>query len=122
MMIKNITCVTCPMGCSINVEINDAGEIVSVSGNTCKRGEVYAANEVTHPRRSLATTVRVEGGTSNVVPCKSSEDLPKEKIFDCMKAINAARVTAPVRLGDVLIADVCGTGVDIVATNHCPAR
>ena len=110
------------MGCSITVEINDAGEIVSISGNTCKRGEVYATNEVTHPRRSLATTVRVEGGVSNVVPCKSSEDLPKEKIFDCMKAINSARVNAPVRLGDVLIADVCGTGVDIVATNHCAAK
>ncbi len=110
------------MGCSIYVEINDAGEIVSVTGNTCKRGVTYATNEVTHPRRSLATTVRVEGGIYNVVPCKSSEDLPKEKIFDCMKEINSARVNAPVKLGDVLVPDVCGTGVDIVATNHCPAK
>ena len=121
-MIKNITCVTCPMGCSVNVEISETGEIISVTGNTCKRGDLYARNEVTHPKRSLATTVRVEGGVYNVVPCKSSEDLPKEKIFDCMQAINSARVNAPVKLGDILVADVCGTGINIVATNHCPAK
>ncbi len=118
-MTKNITCVTCPMGCSITVELNDGGEITSITGNTCKRGEAYAKNEITHPQRSLATTVRVEGGEHAVVPCKSSSPLPKEKIFDCMKEINAARVNAPVELGDVLIKNVCETGVDIVATNHC---
>ena len=121
-MIKNITCVTCPMGCSVNVEISETGEIISITGNTCKRGDLYARNEVTHPKRSLATTVRVEGGVYNVVPCKSSEDLPKEKIFDCMQAINSARVNAPVKLGDILVEDVCGTGINIVATNHCPAK
>ncbi len=121
-MIRNITCVTCPMGCSIAVEINEAGEIISITGNTCKRGETYAANEVTHPARSLATTVRVNGGVYNVVPCKSSDDLPKEKIFDCMKEINSARVDAPVKLGDILIENVCGTGINIIATNHCPAK
>ncbi len=121
-MTRNITCVTCPMGCAISVEINENGEITSISGNTCKRGEAYAKNEVTHPARSLATTVRVNGGIYNVVPCKSSDDLPKEKIFDCMKAINGARVDAPVKLGDVLIENICGTGINIVATNHCAAK
>ncbi len=121
-MTKNITCVTCPMGCPITVELNDNNEVISVTGNTCKRGEHYAKDEVTHPQRSLATTVRVEGGIHGVVPCKSAGPLPKEKIFECMEAVNAARVNAPVKLGDVLVADVCGTGVNIVATNHCPAK
>ena len=119
-MIRNITCVTCPMGCGIKVEINDAGEVISVTGNTCKRGETYAKNECTHPQRSLATSVRVNGGVHNVVPCKSAGPLPKEKIFDCMKEINKASANAPIALGDVLVENVCGTGVNIVATNHCP--
>lgn len=110
------------MGCGITVELNDAGEVISVTGNTCKRGEVYAKNECTHPQRSLATTVRVEGGVHNVVPCKSAGALPKEKIFDCMTEINKACAKAPVTLGDVLVENVCGTGIDIIATNHCPAK
>ncbi|MBR0112558.1 MAG: DUF1667 domain-containing protein [Clostridia bacterium] len=121
-MTRNITCVTCPMGCSIKVEMTESGEITSISGNTCPRGEKYAKDEITHPLRSLATTVRVEGGIYNVVPCKSAGPLPKEKIFDCMQAVNAAAVNAPVALGDVLIENICGTGVNIVATNHCPAK
>ncbi len=110
------------MGCGITVEINENGEVTSVSGNTCKRGETYAKNEVTNPQRSLATTVRVNGGVYNVVPCKSSAPLPKEKIFDCMKVINSIQAQAPVKLGDVLAENICSTGVNIVATNHCPAK
>lgn len=119
-MTKNITCVTCPMGCGITVELNENNEVISVTGNTCKRGEVYAKNEVAHPQRSLATTVKVSGGVHNVVPCKSAGALPKEKIFDCMEEINKADVAAPVALGDILVENVCGTGINIVATNHCP--
>ena len=121
-MTRNITCVTCPMGCGITVEINENGEVTSVSGNTCKRGETYAKNEVTNPQRSLATTVRVNDGVYNVVPCKSSAPLPKDKIFDCMKVINSIQAQAPVKLGDVLAENICSTGVNIVATNHCPAK
>lgn len=121
-MIRNITCVTCPMGCSLVAELNEKGEVISVSGNICKRGETYAINECTNPVRSLTTTVRVEEGLHNVVPCKSASPLPKDKIFDCMKEINSTCVKAPVTLGDVLVANVCDTGIDIVATNHNPVK
>lgn len=121
-MQKNIICVSCPMGCGITVELNDKGEVVSVTGNTCKRGDAYARSECTHPVRSLATTVRVDGGVHNVVPCKSAGPLPKDKIFDCMKEISVVRVKAPVTLGDVLVENICGTGINIVATNHCPEK
>ena len=117
-MQKNIICVSCPMGCGITVELNDSGEVVSVTGNTCKRGDAYARTECTHPVRSLATTVKVSGG----IPCKSKGALPKEKIMDCMKAIADVEVKAPVKLGDVLIEDICDTGINIVATNHCPQK
>ncbi len=121
-MQKNIICVACPMGCGITVELNDSGEILSITGNTCKRGDAYARTEITNPVRSLATTVRVEGGVYNVVPCKSSGALPKGKIFECMEIINKTVANAPIKLGDVLVSDILGTGIDIVATNHCPEK
>ncbi len=121
-MQKNIICVACPMGCGITVEIDDNGSILSVSGNTCKRGDAYARTEITNPVRSLATTVKVNGGVFNVVPCKSAGALPKEKIMECMDCINNTEVNAPVALGDILVKNILGTGIDIVATNHCPAK
>ena len=121
-MQKNIVCVACPMGCGITVEIADNGDILSVSGNTCKRGDIYARNECTNPVRSLATTVKVNGGIYNVVPCKSSGAIPKNKIMDCMKIINEASANAPIKLGDILVKNILETGIDIVATNHCPAK
>ena len=110
------------MGCGITVEIADNGDILSVTGNTCKRGDTYARAECTNPVRSLATTVRVEGGIHNVVPCKSAGSLPKDKITECMEIINKAQVNAPVKLGDILVENILGTGINIVATNHCPAK
>ncbi len=121
-MLKYIICVACPMGCGVTVEIADNGDIISVTGNTCKRGDAYARAECTHPVRSLATTVKVNGGIHNVVPCKSAGSLPKDKIMECMEVINAAQADAPVKLGDVLVENILGTGIDIVATNHCPAE
>lgn len=121
-MQKNIICVACPMGCGVTVDIADNGEIISVTGNTCKRGDTYARTECTNPVRSLATTVKVSGGLYNVVPCKSAGALPKDKIMECMNIINNASADAPVKLGDILISDILGTGIDIVATNHCPVK
>ena len=110
------------MGCDITVEIADNGDILSVTGNTCKRGDAYARAECTNPVRSLATTVKVDGGIHNVVPCKSAGSLPKDKIMECMKVINTAEVKAPVALGDILVENILDTGINIVATNHCPAK
>lgn len=121
-MQKNIICVACPMGCGITVDFDANGEIVSISGNTCKRGDAYARTECTNPVRSLATTVKVNGGIHNVVPCKSAGALPKDKIMECMKCINSAEVNAPVALGDILIENILDTGINIVATNHCPVE
>lgn len=121
-MQRNIICVACPMGCGLTVEIADNGDILSVSGNTCKRGNTYARTECTNPVRSLATTVKVNGGIYNVVPCKSAGSLPKDKIMECMTVINNAEVKAPVTLGDILVENILGTGINIIATNHCPTK
>lgn len=116
-MKKSLVCVSCPLGCNIEVEMEN-GEIISVTGNTCKRGDAYARTEMTHPVRSLTSTVKVKGGAHPVVPVKSAKPIPKEKMFDCMKQINSVTVNAPVKIGDVVIENVLGTGVDIVATNN----
>ncbi len=105
------------MGCPITVEM-DGDEVVSVTGNTCKRGDVYARKEVTDPTRIVTSTVRVIGGKADMVSVKTKEDIPKGKIFDCVKALKGVEVEAPVKIGDVIVPDVAGTGVDIVATKN----
>ena len=89
---------------------------MSVTGHTCKRGDVYARKEVTNPTRIVTSTVKVEGGNADMVSVKTKEDIPKGKIFDCVRALKDVTVKAPVHIGDVVLADVAGTGVDMVAT------
>ncbi len=117
-MERNLICVACPRGCPITVEINESNEVLSVTGNSCKRGDAYARAEVTHPERSLTSTVRVTGGKAYVVPCKTSKAIPKELLFDAMKVVNQAEIAAPVHIGDVIITNILDTGADVVATNE----
>ena len=115
---RELICVSCPIGCAITVELDDNGEVLSVTGNTCKRGDSYARQECTHPERMLTSTVKVECGRLPVVPVKSSLPVPKEMLFDCMKEINKITVKAPVHIGDVVLSNILDTGVDIVTTNE----
>ena len=112
---KNLTCIGCPLGCQIVVELND-GEIKSVTGNTCKRGDDYARKEVTSPTRIVTSTVRVIGGNAATVSVKTKSAIPKSKIFECVKAMKEVIVQAPIAIGDVILSNVADTGVDIVAT------
>lgn len=120
MEIRNLTCIGCPMGCALTVRM-EGKEIQSIEGYTCKRGKDYAAKEVTNPRRIVTSTVRVSGGELPVVSIKTKEDIPKEMIFTCMQALCQIRVNAPVHIGDVIIENVAGTGVDLVATKNIAA-
>lgn len=117
MEVKNLTCINCPMGCSLTVEMN-GDEVVSVSGNTCSRGDAYARKEVTNPTRIVTSTVKVTGGKSDMVSVKTKEDIPKGKIFECIKELQGVQVQAPVYIGDVIAADIADTGVDVVATKN----
>lgn len=117
-MTRELICVSCPIGCALKVELSEGGEVLNVSGNNCKRGAQYAVSECTNPERVLTSTMRVKGGKLPVVPVKTSVPIPKGKMFDCMAVINAEVVDAPVKMGDVLINNICDTGADIVATNE----
>lgn len=99
---RKLTCIGCPMGCPLTVVMNGK-EVVGVTGNTCKRGDVYARKEVTNPTRIVTSTVRVSGGSIDMVSVKTKEDIPKGKIFECVKALKGIEVPAPVHIGDVIL-------------------
>lgn len=112
---RTLTCIGCPLGCAVTVEL-DNGEIINVTGNTCKRGDDYVRKEVTHPMRVVTSTVRVTGGELPVVSVKTGQDIPKEKIMDVMNSLADISVPAPVHIGDIILENAPQTGVNIVAT------
>lgn len=112
---RELTCIGCPLGCSLNVTMEN-GQVTQVVGNTCPNGEKYAKKECTNPTRIVTSSLRVRGGKIAMVSCKTKEDIPKGMIFDVAAAMEQVVVDAPVAIGDVLISNVCGTGVDVIAT------
>ena len=113
----NLICIGCPLGCPLTVEM-EGNEVKSVAGNTCPRGDAYAKKELTNPTRIVTSTVRVAGGRLAMVSVKTESDIPKGKIFDCVKALKDVEVTAPVKIGDVIVENVAGTGVNVIATKN----
>lgn len=118
---RTLTCIGCPLGCAVTVELEN-GEIINVTGNTCKRGDDYARKEVTRPMRIVTSTVRVTGGVLPVVSVKTEQDIPKEKIMDIMKCLADLSVPAPVHIGDIILENVAQTGVNIVATKDISVK
>ena len=114
-MEKNIICTVCPRGCHVKVTLC-GNEVTEVTDYGCKRGKEYAAAEATHPVRILTTTVKIADEAYGLLPVRSNAPVPKELQMDCMAAIKKISVTAPVAAGAVVLPNICGTGVDIVAT------
>lgn len=112
---RELICIGCPLGCNLTVQ-TEGNTVISVSGNTCKRGADYACNEVTDPRRIVTSTVRVKEGALPVVSVKSASPLPKNRINRCLELLNDIEIKAPVEIGDVVIENVDSTGIPIVAT------
>jgi len=112
---KEIICTVCPRGCHIEV-VGEGDNVISVTGHTCKRGLEYATAEFAHPVRILTTTVKMAGVENDLLPVRSKAPIPKEKLFDCMEVIRQTQVTTPVACYDVVIPNICNTGIDIVAT------
>lgn len=114
MEVKQLICIGCPMGCFLNVEIN--GDIIEVTGNNCNIGKNYAVKECTSPTRMVTSSVFVEGGEIHVLPVKTERDIPKTKIFQCVKELKEIKIKAPINIGDVIIKNVANTGVDVIAS------
>ncbi len=114
-----VTCVICPKGCSISVawsEEDGVRKVEEIHGNSCKRGLSYASSEVIHPVRVLSSTVRIKKSALSLLPVRSSSPLPKEKILDAMAVIKKTTVEGPVKMGDVIIPDILGSGIDMIAS------
>lgn len=114
---KNIICTVCPRGCSITIQGEIGKSIESISGFSCRRGEQYGADEFILPKRILTTTVKVEGGAAEpLLPVRSKAAIPRDLLSPSMEVIRKTTVPVPVRRGDVIILDILGCGVDIVAS------
>ena len=113
-----LTCIICPMGCSMEVEVETGSDgkkkVLSVKDNGCKRGEQYAAKELQNPTRTLTTTIKVEGGDLPVVPVKTAGEVPKNMLLQCMEVVRRASCRAPVKRGDILLYDLLGTGINVI--------
>lgn len=118
---KQLICINCPLGCNLTVDDSDLTDI-KVSGNGCVRGKNYAVSEVTCPKRMVTTTVKVSGGLVAVVPVKTAEAVDKKLIFDVLDVLKTVNLTAPVTMGDVVVKNVCDSGVDVVATKTVEAQ
>ncbi|MEQ2473054.1 FAD-dependent oxidoreductase [Laedolimicola intestinihominis] len=114
---RRLTCIICPKGCSLRVRL-EAGRVTLVEGNHCKRGAQYAEKEVTNPTRTVTTIIPVRGGREKMLSVKTRTDIPKAKVQACMRALKNVTAEAPVQIGNVILADVAETGVDIIATKE----
>ena len=109
-----LTCIICPRGCTIRYDVEN-GEAVNITGNACPRGQAYTETEIKAPTRMVTSTVPIHGSHYHQLPIITSSPIPKQAIFEVMDAIHNTEVDAPVEMGQVIIKDVAGTGVDILA-------
>ena len=113
---KELTCIGCPRGCTLKIERD--GDGWSVTGNTCPRGDAYARRECVAPVRTVTGTVAIEGAALPVLPVRTNGEIPKTQVFDVARALRTVKVQAPIAIGDVVLQNVCGTGVDVVAAKN----
>lgn len=112
---KELVCIVCPNSCTLQIE--QRGDEISVSGNRCKRGESFAKDELTAPKRTISSTVKTVFPDAPVLPVRVSAEIPKSKIFEVMEKINSVTLTRRVKIGEAVITDVLGLGVDVIATD-----
>lgn len=112
---KELICIVCPNSCSMMIE--EMGDTIKVSGNLCKRGEAFAINEMTHPMRTLCSTVKTNFPKVPVLPVRVSQEIPKDKILEVMRELNKVVVKEPVSIGDIIIENVLGLNVNLIATS-----
>ena len=119
----HLTCVVCPLSCGLEVTVSGTGaerRVASVVGSTCRRGADYAAAEVTCPKRTLTSTVAINGASVARLPVRTNSEIPRASIMVAMQEIARVAVKAPVKVGQVILTDIAGSGVDLVASCDMP--
>lgn len=110
---KTVICIRCPIGCTLQV---DEEHGYAVTGNRCEKGAAYGKDELINPMRMVTSTVRLVNAAEKRCPVRTSAAVPKAQMMEVMRALDTVTATAPVQMGQVLLANVCGTGTDIIAT------
>lgn len=118
---ENFICITCPMGCTLEVT-HEGSTVLNVKGNNCSRGLAYVQRELTDPRRMVATTIRVREGLHPLVPVYTKEPFPKPRIAELLEEIRKVEVEAPVKMAQVVLQDALGTGIDVIASRDMPRQ
>jgi len=113
---RKVVCVLCPLGCKIRIELDEEGNILSISGNKCPRGEGYAKDEIKDPKRVVTTSVKVLNGELPLASVKTDGPIPKKYIFELMKILKSVEMKAPVNVGDVVVRNIFETNVNVVIT------
>ena len=124
-MTKPMTCILCPNGCELDVTFSGepTAETITVEGHTCPKGLDYALEELLHPKRTLTTSVLVRGGVQPQASVKTAAPIPRESVAVAREALRGIVLDAPAAIGDVVLRDVAGTGIDVVVTRAvagCP--
>jgi len=114
-MNKKFICIICPVGCEIEVEY-DSEKIKKITGNSCEKGKEYIVEEIYNPKRVLTTTVKIKNGEMPLVSVKTSKPIPKDLIFKSMDELAEIKVSAPIKIGDIIIKNLLNTGADVIAT------
>lgn len=120
-MTRAFTCIVCPNGCDITADYEGA-QVHSITGAICPKGEEYVRQELTAPQRNIATSIPVEGGELPLASVRLDRTIPKAEIFHVMEAIRTVRLQAPVSIGQVALADVCGLGANVIVTKNVSRR
>ncbi|NQT32796.1 MAG: DUF1667 domain-containing protein [Candidatus Omnitrophica bacterium] len=119
-MIRKLTCIECPAGCALLVEV-ESGKVVGITGNNCPKGEKYAITEVESPVRVLTSTVLTEGLPLKTIPVRTDAPIPKASLFKAMEEIRKIRIKKPLHVGNVITKNLAGSGANLIATRECLA-
>ena len=117
----NLVCIICPMGCRLTVtgEVDETGTSgLNVTGGRCKKGVTYAYDEITNPVRMICSTVKITGGIHSVIPVKTDRAIPEKYRLKVVETLNSITLASPVKMGDIILADIFGTGVNVVAQRN----
>ena len=118
---KEYTCIVCPLSCQISLKAND-GEIIDITGYTCKRGENFVRNEYINPVRTLTTVVKLESSNYNCLPVISDGGIPKDKLSECLEELKNVTIVPPIKMGDIVVKNLLKTNVNIISAKTINER
>jgi CxxC motif-containing protein len=120
LIVKEIICINCPLACRIKLTVDNSDKVIEITDYQCKVGKAYAEQEYKSPQRVLTATVKTEGSVRRLLPVRTNKPIPKDMLGDCMSALVDVKVRPVLTIGDIIVPNILGTGVDVVCTDNLP--